>query len=233
MMTNIGVLSLFRMEAIALSRLAMMPVCTQRTATTAFVLVLVGCGSATIGTVGKPVSAKWSGSVVTPDGGQLSTTIYYGPWQCSAAFLSWCESKCAAQGHRLMGCIWLADIKSDWKGRYFFMPAEAGGRMAITHCCCDYPKVDGESLRKTWNNARPGFRDAWGREFGPWPKSSSGKYWPGHHIFDLGHGGPPTAPSNVLPAPDDVHNVFNSEYPACYAPSGKWLAPGPERPYVD
>ncbi|RKH55738.1 hypothetical protein [Corallococcus aberystwythensis] len=203
-------------------------------ASTAFALALVGCGSATGGTLGKPAMAKWVGPVFgTPDGGQLRTTLYYGPWQCSAAFLSRCESKCAAQGHALMGCMWLADIKADWQGRYLFMPAEAGGRMAITHCCCDYPKVaDGEWRRNTWQSARESFRRKWSSEFGDWPKTS-GENWAGHHIFDLAHGGAPTAASNVIPVPGDVHKVFTNEYPACYAPGGRWLTPGPERPYVD
>ncbi|WP_434299866.1 hypothetical protein [Corallococcus exiguus] len=201
----------------------------------AIVLALIGCGSATVGTTGKPAMAKWVSPVVrTPDGGQLRTTIYYGPWQCSAAFLSRCESKCASQGHALMGCMWLADIKGDWKGRYLFMPAEAGGRLAITHCCCDYPKVSNvQRLRDQWSNARDRFRDQWASEFGAWPTTSTGKNFPGHHIFDLGHGGPPVAPGNVLPVPADIHQTFNDEYPACYAPGGKWLTPGIERPYVD
>lgn len=199
------------------------------------ILSLVGCGSATVGGGGSPARAKWVGSVVrTPDGGQVRTTIYYGPWQCSAAFLSRCESKCAAQGYPLMGCMWLADIKGDWQGRFLLMPAEAGGRLAITHCCCDYPKVtDLQSRRDKWDNARERFRDAWASEFGGWPTTNAGKNWPGHHIFDLAHGGPPVAPDNVLPVPGDVHKAFNDEYPACYAPGGKWLTPGPDRPYAD
>ncbi|MFP2901018.1 hypothetical protein [Corallococcus sp. 4LFB] len=207
----------------------------KRAALAAIGLALFGCGSATVGTVGKPAMAKWVGPVFgTPDGGQLRTTLYYGPWQCSAAFLSRCESKCAAQGHALMGCMWLADIKADWQGRYLFMPAEAGGRMAITHCCCDYPKVaDGEWRRGTWDNARARYRREWSSEFGEWPTNPNGVPWAGHHIFDLGHGGAPVARDNVLPVPGGVHGVFNKEYPACYAPGGKWLTPGPERPYVD
>ncbi|WP_338263428.1 hypothetical protein [Corallococcus caeni] len=197
-------------------------------------LALLGCGSATVGGEGSPARARWVSPILsTPDGGQLRTTIYYGPWQCSAAFLSRCESKCAAQGYPLMGCMWLADIKGDWQGRYLFMPAEAGGRLAITHCCCDYPKVtDLQRRRDKWDNARERFRDVWGSEFGAWP-ASKGKAWPGHHIFDLAHGGPAVAPDNVLPVPSDVHKAFNDEYPACYAPGGKWLTPGPERPYAD
>ncbi|WP_233582971.1 hypothetical protein [Corallococcus sp. CA053C] len=168
----------------------------------------------------------------SPDGGQVRTTIYYGPWQCSVAFMSRCEAKCAAQGYALRGCIWLADFKGDWQGRFMLMPAAAGGRLAITHCCCDYPAVSNVKQQRTqWNNARASFRESWAEEFGAWP---SGKDpWPGHHIFDLAHGGPATAPDNILPVPGDVHDVFNREYPACYAPGGKWLTPGPARPYVD
>ncbi|MCY1034943.1 hypothetical protein OV207_26080 [Corallococcus sp. BB11-1] len=170
--------------------------------------------------------------VASPDGGQVRTTIYYGPWQCSAAFMARCESKCAAQGHALMGCMWLADIKGDWQGRFMLMPAEAGGRLAITHCCCDYPKVaDLEARRKAWNNARKSFRRDWASEYGDWPRS--GDAWPGHHIFDLAHGGEPVAPGNVLPVPKAVHDVFTTEYPACYAPGGRWRAVGPDHPYSD
>ncbi|NBD08044.1 hypothetical protein GTY96_03590 [Corallococcus sp. c25j21] len=197
-------------------------------------LVLVGCGSATVGAVGKSAAGKWVGPVVTtPDGGQLRTTIYYGPWQCSAAFMSRCESKCAGQGRALMGCMWLADVKGDWQGRYLFMPAAAGGRMAITHCCCDYPTISNTSQqRRIWNRAREGFREAWAEDFGAWPQSG-GALWEGHHIFDLWHGGLPTAPNNVLPVPPDVHQVLNQQYPACYSGGGQWSTPGPARPYVD
>ncbi|RYZ35058.1 MAG: hypothetical protein EOO72_12465, partial [Myxococcaceae bacterium] len=100
-------------------------------ASVAAFLSLVACGSATVGAVGSPAAAKWVGRpMTTPDGGQLRTTIYYGPWQCSSAFMARCESKCAAQGHALMGCMWLADFKGDWQGRYLFLPAAAGGRFA-------------------------------------------------------------------------------------------------------
>jgi hypothetical protein len=209
-------------------------VATLRTTCAVVLLVLVGCGTATVGGGGSPARATWVGSVVrTPDGGQLRTTIYYGPWQCSAAFLSRCESKCSAQGLPLMGCMWLADIKGDWQGRYLFMPAEAGGRLAITHCCCDYPTVaDPESLRKVWSRSRIRFREEWAKELGTWP-NTAGRAWPGHHLRDFLHGGDPTAPGNILPVPDDVHTTINAEYPACYAPGGKWLTPGPERPYAD
>ncbi|WNZ61465.1 hypothetical protein QEG98_37270 [Myxococcus sp. MxC21-1] len=113
------------------------------------------------------------------------------------------------------------------------LPAVAGGRLAITHCCCDYPTVaDGERRRTTWNNAREGFREGWAREFGAWPQND-GDYWPGHHIFDLWHGGHPTARDNVLPVPPAVHKVINKAYPACYSRGGQWSIAGPDRPYVD
>jgi hypothetical protein len=197
------------------------------------VLSIVGCGSATVGALAKPAAAKWENVVKSPDGGSLKIAIYYGPWQCSTALMSRCQSKCASQGHAFLGCMWLADFKGDWQGRYLFMPAEAGGRLAITHCCCDYPTVpDLKWRRETWNKSREGFRETWSAEFGPWP-TSGGKNWAGHHIHDLAHGGAPTAPGNVLPVPADVHDVFNRQYPACYARGGQWSMPGPERPYTD
>ncbi|RKH59100.1 hypothetical protein [Corallococcus llansteffanensis] len=197
-------------------------------------LALVGCGSATVGAVGSPASAKWVGPpVTTPDGGQVRTTIYYGPWQCSAAFMSRCETKCAVQGRALMGCIWLADIKGDWQGRFMLLPAEAGGRLAITHCCCDYPTINNVAQqRRVWSRARESFRESWAEEFGAWPQSG-GTYWEGHHIFDLWHGGPPSALNNVLPVPGEVHAVINRQYPACYAGGGQWSTPGPNLPYAD
>jgi len=54
-----------------------------------------------------------------------------------------------------------------------------------------------------------------------------------HHIFDLLHGGDPTAPANVLPMKPEVHKAINSAYPACYTRGAQWSAVGPDRPYVD
>ncbi len=129
----------------------------------ALVVASAGCGSATVGGTGKPASAKWVGPTVpSPAGGTIQTTIYYGPWQCSAAWMARCERQCASQRHALLGCIWLADIKGEWHGRFAFLPAEAGGRLALTHCCCDYPTVsDVQARRDVWKNAREGFRNAW------------------------------------------------------------------------
>ncbi|WP_343073651.1 hypothetical protein [Pyxidicoccus fallax] len=197
-------------------------------------LCAVGCGSATVGAVSAPASAKWVGPPIrSPDGGEVRTVIYYGPWLCSAAWMTRCERQCATEGHALMGCIWLADIKSDWQGRFAFLPAAAGGRLAITHCCCDYPTVsDGPDRRRTWENAREGFRNKWSAEFGTWPQTG-GRNWPGHHIFDLLHGGHPTARDNVFPVEPGVHEALNVAYPACYSREGKWRSIGPDRPYVD
>lgn len=198
-----------------------------------------GCGSATAngaGALRPSASAKWVGPTMpAPGGGTVRTTIYYGPWLCNARWMSRCARQCAAQGYALQGCIWLADVKGDWQGRWAFLPAEAGGRVALTHCCCDYPALppsQTELLRKTWENARKGFRKSWAEDFGAWPKTG-GDNWPGHHISDLLHGGDPTAPGNVLPVPPDVHDVINKAYPACYANEGKWKAIGPDLPYSD
>jgi hypothetical protein len=167
-------------------------------------------------------------------GGQTRTTLYYGPWQCSREWMNRCERKCTAQGHKLMGCMWLADIKTDWQGRFLgLFPSAAGGRLAITQCCCDYPKVgDVASRREQWRRKRESFRQKWDEEFGEWP-NQDGRNYPGHHIRDLQHGGDPIAEGNILPAPPGVHDVFTEEYPLCYAEGGKWLVVGPDRPYSD
>jgi hypothetical protein len=210
------------------------------TCTVLAVLLVVGaagCGSATGGSALRPpVSAKWVGPPIPgPGGGTVETTIYYGPWSCNAKLMASCQRRCAASGRMLMGCIWLADVKGDWRGRFLSLPAEAGTRLPLHHCCCDYPELppgQTELLRKTWENARRSFRKTWGEEFGAWPKTG-GDNWPGHHIFDLLHGGAPTTPGNVLPVPPDVHEVINKAYPACYANDGKWRAIGPDLPYSD
>ncbi|TQF16008.1 hypothetical protein FJV41_10580 [Myxococcus llanfairpwllgwyngyllgogerychwyrndrobwllllantysiliogogogochensis] len=197
-------------------------------------LVLVACGSATVGSVGPPASAKWTGPAVpSPDGGHVTTSIYYGPWSCSADFMTRCERRCAAAGRLLQGCIWLADIKGDWSGRFLGLSAAAGGRLAITHCCCDYPETDGAASRRIWNNARRGFRNQWAEEFGAWPRVPGGDMWPGHHIHDLLHGGAPVARANLLPVPPEIHETINTVYPQCYAGDVRWRTIGPDRPYSD
>jgi hypothetical protein len=181
-----------------------------------------------------PASAKWEGPLMPgPGGGQVRTTIYYGPWQCTQRWMAHCQTKCASEGRKLMGCMWLADIKTDWQGRYLGPPLAAGGRYAITHCCCDYPLVKDTALRRQqWKSARDSFRKEWGEEFGEWPKSGD-EHWPGHHIRDLQRGGDATARRNVLPAPSGVHGVFTDEYPMCYAGGSRWSTVGPDRPYTD
>jgi hypothetical protein len=181
-----------------------------------------------------PASSKWTGNPVPgPGGGEIQTTIYYGPWRCSQRWMDLCQSKCASQGHKLMGCIWVADIKTDWKGRYLGFPAYGGGRFAITHCCCDYPEVkDTAPLRDQWTSKRDSFRRKWGEEFGGWPQSGEANY-PGHHIRDLLHGGDPVAEGNVLPTPTTVHDVLNKQYPQCYKGGSQWSTVGPDRPYTD
>jgi hypothetical protein len=169
-----------------------------------------------------------------PMGGQTRATIYYGPWQCSREWMTRCEQKCAVQNHKLMGCIWLADIKTDWQGRFLgLFPASAGGRLAITHCCCDYPEIgNATAQREVWNRARQSFRRKWAEEYGGWPQEGEMSYQ-GHHIHDLLHGGDPVAEGNVLPAPNATHGEFNKEYPVCYRGGGKWSTVGPDRHYTD
>ncbi|WXH33598.1 hypothetical protein WA016_07607 [Myxococcus stipitatus] len=199
------------------------------------VLVLASaCGSATVGGVGMPpASAKWLGPpVLTPDGGEVRFAIYYGPWSCNSRQMASCQSQCRREGRVALGCIWLADIKGDWVGRWMWLPAEAGTRYPLTHCCCDYPAVDPESGRQLWSNARDAFRRSWADEFGQWP-TTAGRNWPGHHIHDLAHGGHPTSPRNLLPVPPEVHSVFNGAYPQCYTRGSRWSVVGPDLPYSD
>ncbi|MCP3102639.1 hypothetical protein LZ198_27565 [Myxococcus sp. K15C18031901] len=131
-----------------------------------------------------------------------------------------------------MGCIWLADIKGDWVGRWAALPAEAGTRYALTHCCCDYATTDPAPGRRQWDNARDAFRRDWVEEFGAWPQTGA-RNWPGHHIRDLAHGGHPTDPHNIFPVPDAVHTVINNAYPQCYTRGSRWSAVGLDRPYSD
>jgi hypothetical protein len=171
--------------------------------------------------------------VTTPDGGTVRYAIYYGPWLCNARWMAQCERRCTAEGRVLLGCIWLADLKGDWSGRWAYLPAEAGTRYALTHCCCDYTTVNPESSRQLWAAARDAYRAAWATEFGEWPVTASGHNWPGHHIRDLAHGGHPTDPRNVMPVPDNVHKTITSAYPQCYSRGGRWSAIGPDLPYSD
>lgn len=181
-----------------------------------------------------PTPVKWEGNWVSVLGGRYKRTLYYGPWQCSQLYMQECRKKCNNADLALMGCIWLVDIKVDVEGSPMILDAKAGGRLAVTHCCCDYPLTgDAEKARKRWNAVKDSFREAWGREFGGWPVDGDGNFWDGHHIHDLGHGGDPTADQNVIPARKDVHQKFSDAYPDCYKGGGKWSMPGPDRPYSD
>jgi hypothetical protein len=193
------------------------------------------CGPTSVTTSGVRASRKWVGPTIPgPLGGQSQTTIYYGPWQCSGAWMEYCQGTCTAKGRKLMGCIWLADIKTDWQSRFLGYPMSAGGRLAITHCCCDYPLVQNIKTRRAiWERETPRFRKQWSEEFGAWPTESDGRNWHGHHIRDLARGGDPTAPGNVLPTPPEIHYEFTDAYPACYGGSSGWNLVGPDRPYVD
>jgi hypothetical protein len=166
----------------------------------------------------------------------MKTTLFYGPWQCRQDFMQVCQKECAQQGHRLMGCMWLADIKLDWEGRLVIppVPVKAGSRYGIFHCCCDYPTVTKEQnndARKKWESFRDSFRDQWSKKFGSWPADEEN--WPGHHIRDLKHGGDPTDRNNILPTEPSVHDEFGRQYPACYDGRAPWNAAGPNLPYLD
>jgi hypothetical protein len=186
---------------------------------TLLLALIAGGVTAAMGADGVPASKKWVGPKVPgPLGGESQTIIYYGPWQCSRAFMDACQGRCTAEGYKLMGCIWLADIKTDWR----------------THCCCDYPLAkDIKDRRAQWERATPNFRKDWAKEFGEWPADADGRNWHGHHVRDLGHGGEPTARRNVLPVAPGTHYEFTDAYPACYSGKGGWELVGPDRPYTD
>lgn len=170
-------------------------------------------------------------------GGRLKTILFYGPWQCRQDFMNQCQKECDQQHYPLMGCMWLADIKLEWKGSLVVLPLEvdAGSRYAIYHCCCDYPPLsvtDNEAARKKWNGFRDSFRVDWSKRFGEWPFEGN-RAWAGHHIWDLKHGGNPVDPNNIIPAEPGAHDEFGRQYPACYSGQGSWRTVGPDLPYTD
>ncbi|HLL54394.1 MAG TPA: hypothetical protein VK447_12650 [Myxococcaceae bacterium] len=195
--------------------------------------MLVGVAAVLVPTVfalGAPkTAAKWEGPWVPIGlGGKLRTTIYYGPWKCRATFMNACRTECSRKGHRLMGCIWIADIKSDYEGIAFVK--RAGGRAAISHCCCDYPTAsDLDARRKTWERGRDKYRQEWSKEFGEWPMAGK-EAWPGHHVMDLLHGGDPLS-KEIFPIPKEVHYEVTAEYKQCYQGANGWNTAGPDYPY--
>ncbi|XXF78059.1 hypothetical protein P2318_34195 [Myxococcaceae bacterium GXIMD 01537] len=144
-----------------------------------------------------------------------------------------CRLECAERGHALKGCMWLADIKYDWKAPT--LPLQAQSRYAIWHCCCSYSPLSTTAnlaLRKQWNAQRGSLRQRWAEIFGEWPQSGGVNY-PGHHIHDLSHGGAPTDLNNLLPVQPDIHKVLNEQYPICYEGGPPWNTVGPDLPYKD
>jgi hypothetical protein len=181
-----------------------------------------------------PARHKWEVGTVRGANSELTTTIYYGPWPCRRDVFLNCQARCATR-YTFRGCIWLADVKFDGAGTIPFLgiQVKSGTRVAVTHCCCDYPKLKStEAERKKWEGIRQSFRRDWAKRFGSW-SSQDGESWPGHHIHDLAHGGQPTDPNNILPTPPGVHSFFNSAYPACYQGNAPWHSPGTDRPYTD
>jgi hypothetical protein len=102
------------------------------------------------------------------------------------------------------------------------------------HCCCNYPPLspaETSSRRSQWNSARDSFRNDWSSHLGQWPTDSGGNNWPAHHVWDLGHGGHPTEGNNLLPVPQDIHEIITRSYGQCYAGNSPWNAIGSDYPY--
>jgi hypothetical protein len=210
----------------------------------ALLLLFAGCATHQ-GTGGSdPSTSRGAQPVVKKElpwlevfGGRMRTTFFYGPWQCRQDFMTECQRECAQQARQLMGCMWLADIKMEWEGHLVVppLPVNSGGRLAITHCCCNYNTLtprETKAQRKRWENIRTSFRESWSKKFGNWP-TEEGVSWPGHHIRALQHGGDPIDPSNVIPTQPGVHDVFSEQYPLCYAGQAPWNIAGPYWPYMD
>lgn len=204
--------------------------------------VLAGCGTTgglyppPSSVAAPPAAAKWVGPWMSVPGGQWRAAFFYGPWRCNQRWMDSCRAECAEEGHVLQGCMWLADMKLDWKGQIVPpVQVDSGGRLAIVHCCCDYPVLspkEKKPLRDLWDAQREAFRKKWADRFGNWPTEGD-KNWPGHHIRDLQHGGDPLDPNNILPAPFSIHSIFNEQYPICYAGGAPWNTVGPDLPYSD
>ncbi|WP_242588279.1 hypothetical protein [Corallococcus macrosporus] len=167
--------------------------------------------------------------MAVPGGGQFRTVVYYGPWQCSSQFMTYCREKCAGSGHALQGCMWLADVKMDFEGTV----VRAGSRFGMTNCCCNYGTLSpalNKAARDKWDDSRPAFREQWAKRFGAWP-SENGTPYEGHHIRDLWHGGNPTDWDNIIPFPKDIHQTLFKLYNQCYANSPPWTTVGTDYPY--
>jgi hypothetical protein len=192
----------------------------------------------TSGAPPQPPTKKWEGPWIHGLFSSIKSTIYYGPWQCSQLLMADCQRTCDLQGHKLMGCMWLADIKFDGQGHIplLRLEAKAGTRYAMRHCCCDYPIISTEANRQRrgeWNRHRKSFRERWAKSMGRWPTDANGDPWDGHHVHDLYRGGSPTDGNNILPIPLDLHETLDKQYDLCYSGSGQWNAIGSDRPYID
>jgi hypothetical protein len=137
--------------------------------------------------LGVPGTREVGGTLDDGTWGQWKAAFFYGPWQCSQRSMDSCRMECAGEGYALKGCMWLADLKLDWKGE--IVPpvrVDSGGRLAIVHCCCDYPSVSvtqNRILREQRKNQTKSLRKRWGEKFGEWPMGDS-EHWPGHHLQD-------------------------------------------------
>ena len=192
-------------------------------------LFCAACGSVSPTVTGS--GRKWVGPTIPLGlGGEWRTVIWYGPWQCSRTLWRYCEETCAGEGYSLRGCVWLADVKMDFDGRF----VDAGSRAGITHCCCNYDELsttETKARRERWEALRDSFREEWAKKFGAWPQQPNGAKWPGHHIRDLKHGGNPTDWDNIIPMDPAVHALLNGVYNQCYAGNHPWTGIGVDHPY--
>jgi RHS repeat-associated protein len=179
----------------------------------------------------RPAPTQQVGPIGGPQG-QITVKIYFGPWRCRKVWVDTCKKKCASQGLKFLGCVWIADINE---------VIEVGGlpvaaiNYALTHCCCSYPSITGKPLdqcRGDWNKYRDDFRELWESKWGQKFPTTNGKPWPVHHVHDIAHGGKPTDPNNLIPLPPDVHYKVTTAYGQCYSGAPEWSQAGPDWPFV-
>lgn len=165
-----------------------------------------------------------------PGGGKLG--VNYGPWRCRTDQIEECKTECKKEGGTFKGCVWVADFQIQ-----FGNPAQSvlGTFAGFKHCCCDKPQLPPDEvakLRRKWDAYRDKFREQLDKQWGKYPCGTDKKPFPVHHVDPLAEGGDPTANTNLLPAPPDVHKEFHKAYRECTAGTFGWDKPGPPWPYT-
>jgi RHS repeat-associated protein len=171
------------------------------------------------------------------NGQTLTSQLRIGPWRCRPEFITECEAKCARQGLKFAGCIWVADLFIGVDTMLF----SAGGSLAFTKCCCTGCSVlspeKNRDARKRYSRALERIRTEfekvteipWPTESVPWSKVP--QRWPGHHVDDLWHGGSPDLLENIIPVPLRKHLLLHFAYRQCENGDGGWSQPGPYWPF--